>query len=393
MQTTVATLITGILIAASAWAAQTAEERVERTEDASGLNRVAVSELTGAVSVTGRDNASAITIHALKRASAPDESTAREILAATEIVIRRNGATLEIEARRPDLRGREENRWTGRTWVSVDYRIEVPSSFTADILTSSGDVEAAGVRIASTRSVSGSATMRNCYDAAARTSSGDVELRSARIAMATTVNGDVRMLDCDSMTVESSSGEVEVRAGRALAARTVSGDISVDAAEMVHLRSSSGEFAVGSARNARMETVSGDVRLGTGTTVSVRTSSGDMVMGSLTRADVRSVSGSISVVSAAALRANTSSGRVRAGLSGGVESVQVETVSGDVDLGLPLGADYRVSATTLSGRLRTGGLTLSDLEFSRQGIRGRVGAGTVPLKVSTSSGNITFVTR
>ena len=117
MKTSAAILLAGILMTGNACAVQTAdtslvvrssgspfryEQRVDLTEDASGLSGVEIDEISGTVTVTGRSDASEVTILATKYATAPSERMGRELLAATEVLVRRNGETLSIETRLPE---------------------------------------------------------------------------------------------------------------------------------------------------------------------------------------------------------------------------------------------------------------------------------------------------
>jgi len=319
---------------------------------------VEVDEISGTVTVAGRSDASEVTILASKYATAPSEAMGRELLAATEVLVRRNGETLSIETRMPE-RGLLGSMWPPGVSVWVDYRIEAPESFRAAVKTTSGDIDVSEFAAADAKSISGDVAMRN--------------IRTAR--------------------AESTSGDVEARGTQRLLVRSVSGDIFVDEAGSADGHTSSGTIDVGSAEDAKLETASGNIRLGTCGSASLTSMSGNLELGTATNAEARTISGGISVGSTASLRAKSISGRVQAGLVDDIESVDVETVSGDVRLSLPPDAEYRVALATRSGRISTGGLTLGDLEFSRERIRGRVGAGTVPVVVGTTSGSILIETR
>jgi DUF4097 and DUF4098 domain-containing protein YvlB len=162
----------------------------------------------------------------------------------------------------------------------------------------------------------------------------------------------VRCPEGSSLQARSASADVEVR-GRIQDAfvNSASGDVSVDDA--------SGELSV--------QTASGDVRIGHAGRLSVNAVSGDV--------HVREVDGPVN--------ARNVSGDVRlASVSAG--DVDVQAVSGDVEVGVRRGALVHVDASTLSGDTR------SELDLGDAPVEQEDGP-RVDLRIKTVSGNVALV--
>jgi len=163
--------------------------------------------------------------------------------------------------------------------------------------------------------------------------------------------------------VEGDLGEVS--------ARTASGDIRLHA-------------AVGP---LQVKTASGDVFVGVvGGQAAIATVSGDVDIERLDAAlTARAVSGDITIGSVAAeLGISTTSGDVdlRAVLDG---DVRVQTVSGDVRVGIARGTRVWVDAASVSGRLE------SELGLEDQEAASDPGGAVVPVHVKTVSGDVSVV--
>ena len=156
------------------------------------------------------------------------------------------------------------------------------------------------------------------------------------------------------VTVRTASGDVRLDTVRGeLQVKTASGDVWLDGAEA----------------DASVATVSGDVELG-------------RVAGALT---ARTVSGSVKVGAVArALGVSTTSGDVQVG-SVGNGDVRVQSVSGDVRIGIGRGTRVWVDATSLSGTLE------SELGLEDHQGGGDEEDGVVPLHVKTVSGDVSIV--
>ena len=175
--------------------------------------------------------------------------------------------------------------------------------------------------------------------------------------------------------LELSGGSTDIRADGELgevSIRTASGNTKLDTVlRDLQVKSASGDIDVATAlANASLVTVSGDVMLA--------------------RADAsltaRSVSGDVTVgASAGELGVSTTSGDIDVkAVSGG--DVRVQTVSGDVRLGIPRGTRTWIDAASVSGRLESE-LGLEDQEPVAE----ESSAPVVPVHVKTVSGDVSVV--
>jgi len=155
------------------------------------------------------------------------------------------------------------------------------------------------------------------------------------------------------VSVRTASGDVRLGTVRGeLQVKTASGDVWLDGADA----------------DARVATVSGDVELG-------------RVAGSLT---ARTVSGEMNVAAVGgALEASTTSGDVGVGAVGHGD-VRVQSVSGDVRIGIGRGTRVWVDATSVSGTLESE-LGLDEHQSDAQD------DGVVPVHVKTVSGDVSIV--
>lgn len=163
--------------------------------------------------------------------------------------------------------------------------------------------------------------------------------------------------------VEGELGEVSVR--------TASGDIRLESVSReLQVKTASGDITVSKASsNATVTSVSGDVEVEVAeASLTARAVSGDVTIGSVTGAlGVSTTSGDVDVKSIAA------------------GDVRVQTVSGDVRLGIARGTRTWIDAASVSGRLESE-LGLEDQEP----VVGEAGA-VVPLHVKTVSGDVSVV--
>jgi hypothetical protein len=175
--------------------------------------------------------------------------------------------------------------------------------------------------------------------------------------------------------LDLSGGSTDLRADGELGevtVRTASGDVRLESVlRELEVKTASGDIDVGSvAAESSLVTVSGDVVLG--------------------RAEValtaRSVSGDVTIgATAGELGLSTTSGDVDVkAVSGG--DVRVQTVSGDVRIGIARGTRTWIDAASVSGRLESE-LGLEDREPEDEDSMAPV----VPLHVKTVSGDVSIV--
>ena len=168
--------------------------------------------------------------------------------------------------------------------------------------------------------------------------------------------------------------------GRELALSTVSGDIEVPDGSWasLELKTTSGEVRAGAVKAERfaLRTVSGELQA-----VSIEA-------GSL---ELASTSGDLRVAGLSGdLRAKSVSGRIDLAWSRLDDAVSVSSTSGDVRLGLPAEASFRLDARSTSGRLQCAfPIVLSGgPQPGREALVGVVGSGSRPIQVRTVSGDI-----
>lgn len=184
-----------------------------------GAAAVQVAAGPGSLRIDGRPGRDRITVSGT--ACASEESLLDEI----ELVTRRSGDTLIIEARFPEGRNRYEQ-------VGLDLVIEVPDSLPLEVDDTSGPAEIAGV--ASLRMTDGSGPLwidGVAGDVAVVDSSGELEISR--------VGGEV--------TIEDSSGEIVVQAvGGNIEIEDSSGGIDVRDAgrDVIIKQDSSGDIRV-----------------------------------------------------------------------------------------------------------------------------------------------------
>jgi hypothetical protein len=176
--------------------------------------------------------------------------------------------------------------------------------------------------------------------------------------------------------LDLSGGSTDLRANGELgdvSVRTASGDVRLETARgELEVKTASGDISVGAvSSDATLVTVSGDLDVErVDAPLSARAVSGDVTIGAL----------------AGELGLSTTSGDVHIrSVSDG--DVRVQTVSGDVRIGVARGTRTWIDATSVSGRLESE-LGLEDQEPATEA--GTVPA-VVPLRVKTVSGDVSVI--
>ena len=288
-----------------------------------GNVRVVAKNATGAISVVAHGSATTeVRVRALDR-----RAEARAAL--TRIDCTEESGEYHVTVDVPALEGRS---WPGNHEVEV--YVGVPEDAYLELTGASADLSAQG-------------RFRGCK---LQTASGDIELDHA--------TGDA--------AAASASGDVSVaQADGSLKIRTARGDISVRLASgQLTLESESGDIDVGaSEREARLHTASGDIQVGSmAGKLDAATASGDLTLREACgECHLASRSGDVEVqsVGEGRLDIETMSGDVQIGVSPGSRvSVDTETHTGDLRSHIPLasepGADESDAASPLvSLKIRT----------------------------------------
>lgn len=113
----------------------------------------------------------------------------------------------------------------------------------------------------------------------------------------------------------------------------------------------------------------------------------------MAKINFNSLSGSIEIDrSTARIRGDTMSGKVLINLEL-VQDLDVETLSGNVEINLPADADCKIEFSTLSGSFRNNGLDITYLEQERRRTTAILNSGDVLLRIETMSGNLIMAPR
>lgn len=243
-----------VALSGVAQAGQALEEKFEKTYSGTGIDRLRLQNVNGAVRVGTWENPQ-IRVSAVKRAKG---SGAEEALAETQIRVTKQGTTLDVETILP-----KENRtwgifnWGNRTGAEVSYELLLPAGLAVDVETVNGRVSAEG-RTAS--------LVLNTVNGSVR-----VDAQAAPVNV-NTVNGSVEVTfagPLQAADLETVNGSVTVSCNRDSSFRfdlqTVNGKIRSDFPEVSvegkwGPKEARGTIADGKGR-LTVETVNGEVRL------------------------------------------------------------------------------------------------------------------------------------
>lgn len=155
-----------------------------------------------------------------------------------------------------------------------------------------------------------------------------------------TISGDVKLRgDFGSATVTTTSGDVSVDRAAALDARSVSGDLDVDCCSgLTRLNTKSGSIEAGETGPTEATTVSGRVRL--------RNTAGGVT--------VRTISGNVELATdgTEAVKARTVSGGITVKVPNErLPAARLRSLSGKINCDCPLGSDFPLEVTSVSGKI------------------------------------------
>ncbi len=239
-------------------AGQARKETFEKTFAGSGIDRLRLQNVNGAVRV-GTWDKDGIRVSAVKRAKG---SGAEEALEQTQIRVTKQGSTLDVETILPKpTRTWGIFNWGNRAGAEVTYELLVPAGLAVDVETVNGRISAEGrvapltlntvngsVRVESHAASLNVNTVNGSVDVAfagplqaadLETVNGSVTVSCARDSSfrfdLQTVNGKIRS-DFPEVTVEGKWGPKEARGAIAdgkgrLAVETVNGEVRIVAVE------------------------------------------------------------------------------------------------------------------------------------------------------------------
>lgn len=251
-----------VLAAGPAWGADDREERIEKTLDLAGIQKVRVQNVNGPVRIESWENPT-LSLVAVKRVKG---SNAAETLAETEVKIQKSGATIEIETVLPRNRGWSFFSWWGRASAEVSYELKLAPSVAVQAETVNGRI------VAERRS---GPLVLNTVNGSIRVSGQEGQVR------ANTVNGSVEVTFAGAARksdLETVNGSVTVTAARESSIRynlqTVNGQIRSEFASLKVEGKWGPKEARGELNGGRepvsIETVNGEVRLQVAETVPPR---------------------------------------------------------------------------------------------------------------------------
>lgn len=237
-----------------AQAGQAREERFEKTYDGSGIDRVRLQNVNGAVHVVTWKKPH-IRVSAVKKAKG---SNAAEVLEETKIRVTKQGTTIDVETVLPrPARSWGLFSWGDRSGAVVTYELSLPAGLEVDVETVNGRVSAER-RLA--------ALTLNTVNGSVR-----VDAHGAPLQV-NTVNGSVEVSfdgPLQASDIETVNGSVTVSCSRDSSFRfdlqTVNGKIRSDFPEVTvegkwGPKEARGTVADGKGRLA-VETVNGEVRI------------------------------------------------------------------------------------------------------------------------------------
>ena len=250
----------------------------------------------------------------------------------------------------------------------VDIEIEVPATSTLRVSSHYGEVEVEGIegRVEA---------VTTCGDLKAQKLGGDFR--------GETVAGNIHIKEVKgTVVIATRSGDIHTESvENGITANAVSGDVHISKIEggKVECKSVSGDahasqIGLIAPLEIRVESVSGDVSLKEAKgTISLKAVSGDLCA---------------EAIAATNIQAQTVSGDINLKLNEDFMGImQVNTVSGDTNIGIPTGSSVRISLGTNSGELHCSHTAL-DVSSSSSFWTGQIGTGAGTLNVQTISGDV-----
>jgi hypothetical protein len=312
--------------------------------EAGGLRSIQIENSRGRIELHPSAD-SRIHLSALKVVRA-DKAHQREIADAITVEAGASDGVYRIKVRYPQRREvriglRELFEGVEIPSAEVRLTLDVPARLEVAVNSTSGDVTSLQLDNPQTL----------------QSTSGDIEVDALGPVQITTTSGDVESAHLARARIRTASGDVEIQhAGGPLAVHTTSGQLVVrDAADSLSLGSVSGDIQVGRApRGINAGSASGNIQ-------------------------VREAAGRVFIES--------SSGDVDVALTRGVSRAEVVSGSGDIDASVAPGLELALEMRTSNGALYSD-LGIDVQSANRRLLTGRMGSGSAPVVLRSSSGDI-----
>jgi hypothetical protein len=329
----------------------TYSERSVLVAESRGLTALEVENSRGQVKLEASEDGR-VHLSAVKACHMRDESEARRYAARTSVQAGPVGDRYVVRVHYPDRIESRLNFWDlfserGRRnfnlpTIEVLLVVRVPAGMRARVSTVSGDVASEGLAGAQHLS----------------TTSGDVEVHVASGPLEIeTVSGDVVLERAAHARVRTTSGALTARESGALDGGTVSGDVEVEGArDSLNLYSTSGDLKVSGAPSG----------------LRARSTSGELA--------IASASGNVQL--------ETSSGDIRARLTSPLSAATLHSISGDIVAELVPGLNATLAMRSAGGAVECR-MPVVLLDHDRNSLSARIGSGGTPIRVTSSSGNLT----
>jgi hypothetical protein len=148
--------------------------------------------------------------------------------------------------------------------------------------------------------------------------------------------------------------------------------------------------AVPSSFAAEAHSMNGPIRMTDLREVSLRTTNGHITVDRTDAVDARTTNGAITVDSASGpVTLSTTNGQIRAHLTGIVREVSISTINGSAGLTVPREVNGELDISTQNGRITVEGLDVREPRAARNRLRGILGKGGAPIRLSTINGSVT----
>ena len=328
---------------------------VEREQDSTmtvpvrGEKMITVTNSRGDIHIVAQPGRTDVLIEYRKTVKAKDDAEAARLFAMLKLAVTRDSKGIIVSARYPEETARERSiiSYLMQRYPSLDLEITVtlPPGLDVSALTSSGDVDLAGVSgSAEATTASGDVEVSGLGgELMVKTASGDLAVSEVGgDATLTTASGDITAQRIKkNAVVQTATGDIELTdVGGDLTAASVSGDVTAEKVARVVFSGTSGNASFTGVRGGVTAAVtSGDIAVdaepGSAANYELRTSSGEVVLRFVKRLPggfilkATTTSGEISIdlpIEVSKVGRHQLAGVVREGKS----LVVVETASGDI---------------------------------------------------------------